>query len=238
MANAYQYENRPRNIFRFLLALWRVLKDPENTYEASIVELTFNQSSWGKKIARWDNVAGELVSQHPEIKPIMAARPRLPRIDLDALAKLPPGSLGHTLAKVERARNYDPNLIEPLPVDSDGEWVTAHLYDTHDIWHVLTGFDFDLEGEMGVGGVYMAQLPNATFFGFMTAIILAKVVWKHPGQHGDIIASMHEGYRLGKKCKPLIGLDWESLWSRDLEELRRELGVEQAGRIDNVLLAA
>ena len=38
MKDGYQYENRPRNVFRFGLAVWRVLKDPENTQEAAIVE--------------------------------------------------------------------------------------------------------------------------------------------------------------------------------------------------------
>ncbi|MEZ5572238.1 MAG: hypothetical protein R3E64_09450 [Halioglobus sp.] len=68
MANGYQYENKPRNIFRFALALWRVMRDPENTKEAGIVELTFNRSRWGKKLARWDRVA-ELVGGLPATRP-------------------------------------------------------------------------------------------------------------------------------------------------------------------------
>ncbi len=238
MKNSYQYENRPRNVFRFALAVWRVLKDADNTHEAAIVELTFNRSRWGKNIARWDQVASELVETYPEIAPELQSRHRLPRVDLDELAALPVGTLGHTLAVVERKRNYDPNLIDPLPDDSEGDWVMAHLYETHDFWHVLTGFDFDLEGELGVGGVYMAQLPNATFFGFMLAVIMLKVVWKHPEQHGDILAAFNEGYRIGKRCKPLIGLDWQSLWSRDLKELRRELNIDDAGRIEAFAEAA
>ena len=144
MKDGYQYDNRPRNVFRFGLAVWRVLKDPENTQEAAIVELTFNRSRWGRKVARWDQVATELVAQHPQVKPIIDERRRLGRIDLDQLHELPVGTLGHTLAVVERKRDYDPNLVEPLPDDTEGDWLMAHLYETHDFWHVLTGFEFDL----------------------------------------------------------------------------------------------
>jgi ubiquinone biosynthesis protein Coq4 len=238
MKNGYQYENRPRNVFRFALAVWRVLKDPENTREAGIVELTFNRSRWGSKIARWDQVAAELIQQHPQLKTVIDARRRLPRVDLDELQALPAGTLGHTLAVVERKRDYDPNLIDPLPHDSEGDWLMAHLYETHDFWHVLTGFDFDLEGELGVGGVYMAQLPNATFFGFMLSLIMLKVVWKHPEQHGAILAAFNEGYRIGQRCQPLLGLDWQQLCKRDLNELRSELNIDDAGRIEAFARAA
>ena len=49
MKNGYQYENRPRNIFRFALAVWRILQDAENTHEAAIVELP------GQELAEGDN---------------------------------------------------------------------------------------------------------------------------------------------------------------------------------------
>ncbi len=32
-----------------------------------------------------------------------------------------------------------------------------HLYQTHDIWHVVTGWGNDLPGEVGLGGFYSAQ---------------------------------------------------------------------------------
>jgi len=35
-----------------------------------------------------------------------------------------------------------------------------------------------------------------------------------------------------------VGLDWSQLWHRDLEELRRELNITEAGRIDQTALAA
>jgi len=238
MANGYQYDNKPRNIFRFGLAVLRVMRDPENTEEAAIVELTFNRSRWGKKVSRWDLVAQELIEDYPQLAPIVAARERLAKVDLDALIALPTNTLGHTLAKLELARGIDPNLVDHLPHDSDGEWVMAHMYETHDFWHVLTGFGFDMEGEFGVAGVYMGQLRNVTFFAFMVSILLMKNVWKDRDQLGIRMRAFSEGYQIGQRSKPLIGLDWSQLWHRDMEELRQELNISEAGRIDTTAMAA
>ena len=238
MANGYQYENKPRNVFRFALGLWRLMRDPENTKEAGVVELTFNRSRWGKKLARWDRVAEELVQDYPQLAPVVASRKRLARVDLEALIALPPNTLGHTLAKLEMQRGIDPNLVDPLPDNDDGEWLVAHLYETHDFWHVLTGFAFNEEGEYGVAGVYLGQLPNATFFAFMVSIVMMKTVWKDGDQLGKQFRALCEGYQIGQRSLPMVGLDWSQLWHRDLEELRRELNITEAGRIDQTALAA
>ena len=238
MANGYQFENRPRNIFRFGLAVLRVMRDPDNTSEAGIVELTFNRSRWGKKLARWDLVAKEMVEDYPQLAPIVAARKRLARVDLDALIALPTNTLGHTLAKLELARGIDPNLIDPLPADTDGEWVMAHVYETHDFWHVLTGFGFDMEGEYGVAGVYMGQLRNNTFLAFMLSVVLLKDVWKDRDHLGQHMRAFCDGYEIGQRSQPMVGLDWSQLWHRDMEELRQELNISEAGRIDTTALAA
>lgn len=238
MANGYQYENKPRNIFRFGLAVIRVMRDPENINEAAIVELTFNRSRWGKKLARWDLVAKELVEDYPQLAPVVAARKRLARIDLDALIALPTNTFGNTFGKLEKQRGIDPNLIDPLPADTDGEWVMAHVYETHDFWHVITGFGFDMEGEYGVGGVYLGQMRNNSFLVFMTALLLLKDIWKDRDNLGKHLRAFCDGYEIGQRSLPMIGLDWSQLWQRDMEELRQELNISEAGRMDITALAA
>ena len=238
MANGYQFENKPRNIFRFGLAVLRTLRDPVNTKEAGIVELTFNRSRWGKKLARWDLVAQELMVDYPQLATIFSDRKRLAKVDLDTLFALPSNTLGHNLAKLERQRGMDPNLVDPLPADNDGEWLMAHVYETHDFWHVLTGFGFDMEGEYGVAGVYMGQMRNNTFLAFMLAIVLVKDIWNDRDHIGEHIRAFCDGHRIGQRSLPMIGLDWSQLWERDMEELRQELNISEAGRIEKAALAA
>ena len=114
-----KFSYKPRNIFRAGLALWRVLRDSEDTNanveEAAIVEFAFNRSRWGQKIARWDLLASEATQSSPDVARLMNARTRLPEVDLNALAALPTGTLGHTFATVARRRGIDPNLVEKMP---------------------------------------------------------------------------------------------------------------------------
>lgn len=238
MADGYQFENKPRNIFRFGLAVLRVMRDPENTAEAGVIELTFNRSRWGKKLARWDLVAKEMIEDYPQLESVVAARKRLTKVDLNALIALPDNTFGFTLAKLELQRGIDPSLVDPLPGDSDGDWLLAHLYETHDFWHVLTGFGFNMDGEYGVAGVYMGQLRNSTFFAFMIALVLVRDIWKDRDHLGEHLRAFHQGYQIGQRSQPLVGLDWSQLWERDIEELRQELNISEAGRIEKTALAA
>jgi ubiquinone biosynthesis protein Coq4 len=112
------------------------------------------------------------------------------------------------------------------------------LYETHDFWHVLTGFGFNMEGEFGVAGVYLSQLRNNTFFAFMLALVLVKDIWKDRDHLGEHLRAFCEGYQIGRRSLPLVGLNWSQLWQRDIEELRRELNISAEGRIEKTALAA
>src|SRR5512142_3154419 len=66
---------------------------------------------------------------------VLEKKPRLGRLEFDALLKYPEGSLGHEFAKHMRAANLDPAAIPTLDAKTPGEYVFAHYYETHDVWH-------------------------------------------------------------------------------------------------------
>ena len=232
------YSYKPRNPFRTLLALWRVLREDEdanaNVEEATIVQFAFNRSRWGRKIARWDLLAQEVAASSPESASLMKARSRLPEIDLEQLEELPKGTLGYQFAIHARKRGINPNAVEKMPADNDGDWLMAYSYETHDLWHVLTGFYYDLEGEFGVAGFYMGQIPKYSFVAFFTSILLLRTVWSDRDAVATHMAAFVKGYELGKESKCLIGLDWADSFERDLDELRSEWGVCSAGKFPEV----
>ena len=54
--------------------------------------------------------------------------------------------------------NLDPkDILVPENVGSDFDYVRAHLRETHDVWHPVTGFDTDVAGELGLQAFYLAQ---------------------------------------------------------------------------------
>ena len=167
-STAYAYSAHPtRNPFRYALAVWRLIRnDPaESTAEAAIVEIGFARSKIGRRFARWEQMLAALREQPGPAEALRARRPAS-RIDLDSLAGLPPGSLGQVFATHCRERNLDPNLIRVPEADETG-WMLNHLYQTHDIWHVVTGWGNDLANTRyqpgDRAGLAAADLPALEF---------------------------------------------------------------------------
>ena len=207
----FHYSSKPRSFFRAILSAWRVIKDPESIYvnmeEGAILEIYFNCSKLGKKIARWDLLANELMENHPETTQAFHERRRVGYLDVQKLLIMPEGSLGHIFAKGAIERGIDPNHVEPFQVDNDGDWLMAHMYETHDFHHLITGNPYNMTGEYGVVGFYMAQMPKNTFVAFMASILMLQRVWKQRDEIGELFNALSEGYQIGKKAKCLIGLD-------------------------------
>jgi ubiquinone biosynthesis protein Coq4 len=226
MAETHAYSAEPtRNPFRYALAVWRLVRnDPsETTPEAAIVEMGFARSKLGRRFARWEELVDAL-KRDPRTAQALRERRLFGPIELDGLATLPVGSLGRSFADHCLTRDLDPNLIHVPPEDEIG-WVLNHLYQTHDIWHVITGFDNDLAGEVGVGNFYSGQFGSPAFFGFMLALILGNVVWRR-AELDTVMQALAHGYQAGRKAEPLFGVHWDELWEVPLEEVRARFGVE------------
>jgi ubiquinone biosynthesis protein Coq4 len=136
---------------------------------------------------------------------------------------MPQGSLGRVFAEHCQARALNPNLVYIEP-RTEVDWMLHHLFGTHDIWHVVTGWGNDDTGEVGLGGFYLAQL-QAPFFAFLFALILLNTVFLAPHTLRTRMDALIAGYRSGQHAEPLFGADWEALWATPLAELRQRFGV-------------
>jgi ubiquinone biosynthesis protein Coq4 len=161
----------------------------------------------------------------PDTASALRARRRLTPVDLERLAGLSPGTLGRTFADFMRARGLDPKSIPRHDDVDEPSFVHAHLYETHDLWHVVTGFDTDVAGELGVQAFYSAQLDSALaryllIGGLLNSRMRDSEDWP---RRLDAIA---RGWALGKRARPLFGRSWDDLWAVPLAEIRARLGIE------------
>lgn len=157
----------------------------------------------------------------------LAERPRLGRVELDALMRLPEGTLGRAFAEHMRKAGLDPAAIPTLPARTAGEYVPAHFYETHDIWHVVTDFGVDVAGELGLQAFYLAQFTAPLPLVILSAGMLNALFFKADDSDrrmGEIV----RGYRLGKAAKTFFGVRWAEMWGTPLVEVRRRLGVPEA----------
>lgn len=146
-----------------------------------------------------------------------------PKIDLDALLKLPLGTLGHEYAQHMKTNNLQPFVISPSFADLARRNVFAMRYAvTHDIFHVILDFDTSYAGEMGVLAFAAAQgYSRSQKVGLWLATLLYPLL--APGQTQHIFENKHRGTVLGQQADCLLAYRFEDNWTRSLSEIRSTL---------------
>lgn len=145
--------------------------------------------------------------------------------DRAALAALPAGSLGRAYFDLtERAQISAMGIVEasraeretPL-AEGDLLFVGERMRDTHDLWHVVTGYGTDVIGELALLAFTYAQAPQPGI-GLICAFAYAQ-------RYAPINAQMRDAYRRGKQATWLPAVAWEELLDRPLDDVRAQLGV-------------
>src|SRR5262249_22453881 len=162
----------------------------------------------------------------PEGARALEERPRI-HIDMAELAALPPGTLGRTFHDHMVTNNLDPAGLPRRPATDPVAYVSAHLFETHDVWHVVTRFDTDVAGELGLQAFYMAQLPSR-LPPLLLATSFLNAVFYDLDAVGARMAEIVRGWELGRAARPLFGVRWSEMWDRPLVEVRAALGINLA----------
>ncbi|GJD19127.1 hypothetical protein RIVM261_040830 [Rivularia sp. IAM M-261] len=172
--------------------------------------------------------AYELVVEQMQAEPSMAAilqeRYVGSKHDLEVLLQYPQNSFGYIYANTMKEQGLDLNYIPMVNIDSDTSYVEYRWRQTHDIWHVITGFDISEIGEIGLQAFYLAQF-GLPFSGLVVASGLVGSILYQPEETGLLLDAIAHGWHMGKQAKPLIAQRWEEMWSKPLLELRQELNV-------------
>ena len=148
-----------------------------------------------------------------------------PEQSLPALREFPAGSLGR-----EYARFLDANGIEPLVISAgmkarfrDNPYPLRYTT-THDLHHVLTGFDTGLAGELGVFAFTVAQGSAPSGRGLLrTARIFYSLL--SPTQARTIWHNVRVGLAIGTRAELVIAEPIESYFSEPLAQVRAKLGI-------------
>lgn len=162
----------------------------------------------------------------PAIAQMLQERYFAPSIHWDTLLSYPTDSLGYLYARAIKQENLDPEFYRSLKVEDDYSYIALRLRQTHDLWHLVTGFGTDLAGEMGLQAFTLAQIHSPLAVTLMAAVTLFTL--KTNGPLEAIVDSMQRGWNLGKQAKPFLGQKWEEGWEKPLSQWRQELGIAGA----------
>jgi ubiquinone biosynthesis protein Coq4 len=116
----------------------------------------------------------------------------------------------------------NPNIFRPAEVKSLEDYAVVHITETHDIWHVVTGFGNDEPGEIGLVAFYCSHTGASIFVLLLAVMTLNTALFSHDKLH-ERFDALVEGWNAGKRAQPLFGIDWNTQWHRPIDELRQEL---------------
>ena len=111
---------------------------------------------------------------------------------------------------------------EARPQDQT-EWYFDRLRDTHDLFHILTGYGRDALGETSLLGFSFEQNYNTGVL--FIAYAGARQIKKVSATKAPIYAAIKEGRALGKAADKLAHMDVEAVMRSDIDEVRSRMNI-------------
>lgn len=169
-------------------------------------------------------IATQHMLAQPGVAELAKERYLAPMPDIPKLLQYPEGSLGSAYATYIKTCGFDPGFYRTIVVDDDTSYLLLRLRQTHDIWHVVTGFSVDVPGELGLKAFELAQ-TRRTMAGILIAGGFIKCLIQTPSELDRLLDTISIGYRMGVHAKPLLAQKWEQHWDKPLTVWRAELGI-------------
>lgn len=169
-------------------------------------------------------VATKHMLAEPGVMALAQEKYLAPLPDIPQLLQCPVGSLGHAYATYINTSGFDPAFYRSISIDDDTSYLLLRLRQTHDIWHVVTGFSTDVPGELGLKAFELAQ-TRRTMAGILIAGGFLKCLLQTPTELDLLLDRIARGYRMGSHAKSLLAQKWEQDWDKSLTEWRSELGL-------------
>ncbi len=148
-----------------------------------------------------------------------------PEQNLEKLRQLPPGTLGRVYADFLDRNGIQPLVVSPHIVERfrNNPYVLRYTM-THDLHHVLAGFDTGLAGEIGVQAFAVGQGSGA---GGHAMLWLARFLYPlvSPSQTRKVWHNIRVGLKLGQRAELLLAQPLESYFEEPLLRIRERLGI-------------
>lgn len=206
----------PWSMLKGIIALVRLIRDLKKL--DTVLQLSDSVIDRNTLLGIAENL--EVQAQNNEqITHALLEMPRLKLRPIQEMALLPEGTLGKIFADLMIQRGLNPyDLPRHTALDSV-DYIRAHLFETHDLWHVLTGFDTDEAGELGLQAFYLAQLPVPLSFILLGVGLMNTGLFALQEREKRMNAIL-EGWTKGKKAKAFFGLPWDQHWETPLTQLQ------------------
>jgi ubiquinone biosynthesis protein COQ4 len=225
-----RHPDRPYPRYRPLRAInsfQKLIKDKEDT---SLVFRIFESLPSKTFLPR---VAELSLSQHGEF--LRASEPSLPEIldDHAALRRTPKGSLAHAYCDFMEAEGLsaaglvaEAERLGRTKYSDLVQWFMDRTRDTHDLFHVLTGYGRDALGEQCVLLFTHGQSPSQghLLIGYAGAANIKRMV---RGSAAPVMGAVRQAHRTGKGGPRLIAQPIRTLLAQPITDVRDMLRISE-----------
>ena len=210
---------RPRDRARVALrAIQALHRDPNQTEHVFSLGVALNAGQLPRLLAEMaiDPVGSKLLREQPAID--------THNVDFEGLRALPASTLGGAYVRMVDDLGLDPDMFQPPPgLPEIPAYVSQRIRQTHDLWHLLTGYQTDVAGEIVLQAFTYGQLrmPSSIVIALVGGV---RVVPRAPG----VLRAALDGYRRGREAQFLAAVRFEDMWELELEDVRARLSIRPA----------
>jgi len=215
---------RPRRHWGVALkALRRVLNDKEDTGQVFELLGALNGDATQRNYARLLQTqgGGRLAYERVELAPRL-----MDDAWLDSFAD---GTVGAAYRHFVRSENLSADGLVAISRERRGRvdephplaWFGRRIRDSHDIWHILSGYHRDGLGEACLVAFTYAQTRAVGW----AVLAIGAALRPRPGAKGPYVKAIWQGYQRGKAAAWLPAQDYEALMAEPLDAARARLGI-------------
>jgi ubiquinone biosynthesis protein COQ4 len=225
---------RPRRNWGVALkALRRVLADKEDTGQVFELLGALSGDATSRNYARLltTRTGGRLAYERVELAPRL-----MDDAWLDSFAE---GTVGAAYRQFVRSENLSADGLVEISRRRGGAderhplaWYGRRMRDSHDIWHILSGYHRDATGEACLVAFSYAQTGALGW----AVLAIGAALRPRAGSRAPYVKALWQGYRRGKAAAWLPGQDYEALLAEPLEAARARLGITAPTHYDAIPL--
>ena len=203
------------------------LTGPEQGYDATTI--TVAVAALGGSVAQeFGELAESAAERHPGGND--AASQTIPDLtDIDALGRLPEGSLGHDLYRMLVDNNFDAEVLDREVIGLANlppalRYVNTRILQMHDVWHLAAGYQTTSLHEIAISAFQLAQFGH-NYSSMFLATVATMSCCKTPAGFGLLMQNIIEAWRHGRATPALMSIQWESEWHGTPEQIRARHGI-------------
>jgi ubiquinone biosynthesis protein Coq4 len=207
--------------FRLYIKVLKLYYGPKNNNPTAPIADLVTKGSTMRECYR-------IVFSDPACIDVIKNRRTVEDYSVPELSKLPIGTLGRTFADYLISQKLDNKFYRRPDVVSDITFFQLRMRQTHDLYHVVTGLDITIEGELALYAFHLAQMALPLSYPIIGFSVWAKLVFEQEKTF-SLFDGLAKGWVMGRNAKLLFPYDWQASWSKELETVRRELNILEAG---------